>query len=72
MINYMKNLSQRCQCCDKYKVHAPFYEGHSDIMKKFIGLICRKCAVRELFGTKYKQNKKYYRWLEEQNDLQKM
>ena len=31
---------------------------------RFIGTICHKCAIRELFGTNYKRNKIYERWLE--------
>ena len=72
MIKYTGNLSQRCQCCDDYKIKAPFYECYSDIRGKLIGIICRKCAVRELFGSKYKQNPRYHRWLEKENDLRKM
>ena len=62
----MKNLSQRCQCCNSYKMNAPFYEWFSEITNSFIGMICRKCAVRELFGIKYKQNPRYERWIEKE------
>jgi len=34
------------------------------VTKEFIGTICHKCAVRELFGTNFKANKRYKRWLE--------
>jgi len=34
------------------------------VTKEFIGTICHKCAVRELFGTNFKANKRYHRWLE--------
>ena len=27
-------------------------------------MICKKCAIREAFGTKYKQNKRYIQWME--------
>ena len=67
MIKYIQNLSQRCQCCDNYKTNAPFYEWHSDVTNKFIGLICRRCAIRELFGSKFTTNIKYKRWIEEGN-----
>jgi len=66
MIKYMKNLSQRCRCCDAYKMNAPFYEWHSEITYNFLGLICRKCAVREMFGSKYRQNKAYIEWIEKE------
>ena len=68
MIKYMRNFSQRCQCCNKYKANAPFYEWFSEVTCKVIGIICRKCAVRELFGSKYKQNTRYHRWIKEENE----
>ena len=68
MIKYMRNLSQRCQCCDSYKMNAPFYEWFSEVTYSFIGIICRKCAVRELFGSKYKQNPNYKKWIKEENE----
>ena len=47
---------------------APFYEWHSLVeVGKLIGIICRKCAIRELFGTKYKQNPNYKKWLDEEH-----
>ena len=51
---------------------APFYEWHSLFeVGKLIGIICRKCAIRELFGTKYKQNKRYHRWIKGENERTK-
>ena len=67
MIKYTGNLSQRCQCCDDQKYNAPFYEWHSDIRVKLIGIICRKCAIREMFGSKCKYNERYHKWLKEEN-----
>ena len=67
MIKYMENLSQRCQCCDNYKMNAPFYEWHSEITKNFLGIICRRCAIRELFGSKFSNNPRYKKWTEEGN-----
>ena len=66
MIKYTGNLSQRCQCCDSYKMNATFYEWYSLVTKSFIGVICRKCAVRELFGSKYKQSQEYKEWIEKE------
>ena len=67
MIKYIRKFTQRCQCCDDYKMNAPFYEWHSEMTHKLIGIICRKCAIRELFGSKYKQNLRYHEWLKEEN-----
>jgi len=49
-------------------MNAPFYEWYSLTTKSFIGLICRKCAVRELFGSKYKQNPNYKKWIEREKN----
>ena len=56
--------SLKCKCCCEWKYHAPFYEWYSMVTKEFIGNICHKCYVRELFGTNFKANKRYKRWLE--------
>ena len=66
MIKYMQNLNQRCSCCHSYKMNAPFYEWHSDVTYDFLGLIFRKFAVREMFGSKYKQSKAYEEWIEKE------
>ena len=72
MIKYIRKFTQRCQCCNDYKMNAPFYEWHSEVTHRFIGVICRKCAVRELFGSKYKDNERYKEWVKKQNDLRKV
>ncbi len=65
----MKNMkfvgkdSKQCDCCGKYKYYAPIYEWYSMVTEEFLGIVCHKCAVRELFGSK--RSKRYYRWLEE-------
>ncbi len=61
--------SLKCKCCCEWKYHAPFYEWYSMVTKEFIGTICHKCAVRELFGTNFKANKRYHRWLEKVKKL---
>ena len=57
--------SLKCECCHEWKYGVFFYEWYSIISteNKFIGIVCHKCAVRELFGTNYKKNKRYERWL---------
>jgi hypothetical protein len=55
--------SLKCKCCCEWKYHAPFYEWYSMVTKEFIGTICHKCSVREQFGTNFKANKRYHRWL---------
>jgi hypothetical protein len=61
--------SLKCKCCCEWKYHAPFYEWYSMVTKEFIGTICHKCAIRELFGTNFKANKRYHRWLEKVKKL---
>jgi|TARA_R100001082_G_scaffold95684_1_gene62977 hypothetical protein len=51
-----------CDCCGK--VHRGlFYEWTGMITGNNLGLICEKCALRESFGSKYKQNRRYKKWL---------
>ena len=68
MIVYTNRLSQKCQCCSDYKINAPFYEWYTFLHREYIGLICKKCAARELFGSKYKTNKKYKEWLKKEKN----
>ena len=52
-----------CECCGK--IHkGNFYEWTGTISKSYLGLICEKCALRESFGSKYKQNRRYKKWLQ--------
>ena len=49
-----------CKSCGKiYKGN--FYEW-TGMITKSKGIICEKCAIRETFGTKYKQNRRYKKW----------
>ena len=53
-----------CECCGK--VHrGNFYEWTGTISKTHLGLICEKCALKETFGNKYKQNRRYKKWLQQ-------
>ena len=67
MTKYMVPVSKGhsiCECCGK--VHkGMFYEWTGMITKDNLGIICEKCAIRESFGSKYKQNRRYKRWLEQ-------
>ena len=47
-------------------MNAPFYEWHSEITYNFLVLICRKCAVREMFGSNYNNNPRYKKWKEKE------
>ena len=51
-----------CECCGKLH-RGMFYEWISTITKTNLGIICEKCALRESFGSKYKQTRRYKKWL---------
>lgn len=55
--------SQKCRACHEHRF-TNFYEWKSIITKEFHGYICEKCAIREMFGTKGKANKRYKKWQE--------
>ena len=59
---------KKCECCSKYE-YAYFFKWYSIITEEYLCTICFKCARRELFGTKFKHNKKYYKWLLEIEDI---
>ena len=53
-----------CDCCKK-KYKGNFYGWTSTVTHSYLGLICEKCAIKETFGNKYKQNRRYKEWLEQ-------
>ena len=64
----MEKQSRRCDKCGKHKIKARFYSlpPHPAIIN-LLGdfenqIVCTDCAMREEFGTKYKQSKKYKEW----------
>jgi hypothetical protein len=57
--------TKKCECCGKYGYNTYFYKWYSLVTKDYLCTICFKCARRELFGSKYKYNKRYEVWLEE-------
>ena len=57
--------SRKCECCDKYSYNAYFFKWYSIITEEYLCTICFKCAKRELFGSKLRNNERYIKWLEE-------
>lgn len=61
-----------CEMCGTYKRYAPhhFFIGHG-AAKTLTGpvrmKVCQHCAMREEFGNKYKQSKRYKKWIESQS-----
>jgi hypothetical protein len=66
MTEHMKPVGKGNSICDSCgKVHrGMFYEWTGMITKDNLGIICEKCALRESFGNKYKQNRRYKKWLQ--------
>jgi len=60
--------SRKCDLCGVYKNRTVFYllKPHPAIIKLLVRIInkivCKHCAMREEFGSKYKQNKRYKEW----------
>lgn len=61
----------KCNMCGKLKVKSKLYRfiGHAAVRKltpeyPATFIICEPCAMREEFGSKWKQNKRYKRWKE--------
>ena len=52
-----------CECCGK-RYKGNFYNWTGMITDSHLGVICEKCALRETFGNKYKQNRRYKEWLQ--------
>ena len=64
-IEYIGKRSKICDCCKDYRMSGRFFSWVSLISDNFLGEICYKCARRELFGTKWKNNIGYEKWIEE-------
>ena len=63
----MKPIGKGNSICDSCgRVHrGMFYEWTGMISKDNLGIICEKCALKESFGNKYKQNRRYKKWLQQ-------
>ena len=62
--------TRKCELCGVRKVNAIFYllSPHPAIIKLLANpenrIVCKVCAMRETFGSKYKQSKKYKDYIE--------
>lgn len=67
----MKNMRSigratlKCNCCGVYKYNAPCYKWYSVFDDRYLGTICQKCAIREMFGSNYRNNARYKKWIKE-------
>ena len=57
--------TKRCECCGKYGYHTYFFKWYSSVTDDYLCTICFKCAKRELFGSRLRNNERYIKWLEE-------
>ena len=64
-MRYIGRKNLQCKCCKAYKYNAPAFDWYSMLDNDFIGTICQKCAVRELFGSNYRNSKRYKEWIKE-------
>ena len=52
----------KCVRCNDYKHKSPMYLWIGVITKEELGSVCQKCAITEVFGGNYRNNKKYQQW----------
>ena len=61
----------KCEMCFVNKKHAPYFKllPHPAIIKLLINIeeriVCNSCAMREEFGSKYRQHPRYKEWIED-------
>ena len=55
---------KKCECCCKHE-YAYYFKWYSIVTDDYLCTICFKCAKRELFGSKLRNNERYIKWLEE-------
>ena len=64
----IKNIGKttsKCISCGERKYNAPMYEWTSLVTDELLGIVCKKCAVREMFGSNFRRSKKYQKWIKE-------
>ena len=60
-----------CEVCFVKKKHSPYFKllPHPAIIKLLINIkeriVCNSCAMREEFGSKYRQHPRYKEWVED-------
>ena len=64
-----------CSMCGAKKVKSTLYRylGHKAVRKlkpplPSTFIICEKCAMKEEFGTKWKQSKRYKKWIKDNDE----
>tara|TARA_Y100000310_G_scaffold236100_1_gene239260 strand:- start:316 stop:534 length:219 start_codon:yes stop_codon:yes gene_type:complete len=63
-MKYAGKMTAECDhFCSKRVCNAKFYHWFSYLDKEFIKTMCEKCALREMWGYNYKQQRGYKRWI---------
>ena len=52
----------KCECCGDYKMGGEIFKWITPMTKRTLR-VCKKCAIRETFGNKYKINNSYQQWV---------
>ena len=61
-----------CECCFVKKKHSPYFKllPHPAIIKLLNNfeerIVCNSCAMREEFGSNYRQHPRYKEWIDEE------
>lgn len=58
-----KSLDYCCSCGRNENIN--HYQWVSLVTKDLLGVICEKCAVKEVWGNKFRTNKGYQEWQRE-------
>jgi hypothetical protein len=53
-----------CAACKESR-KTQYYKWYNMVTKELNGFLCEKCAIRHNFGSNFKQNKRYLRWIRE-------
>ena len=62
-MTYIGKIDMKCECCGTYKMRGETFCWNTSMTERKLK-ICKRCAFRESFGTKYKQSKAYKIWAE--------
>ena len=57
-----KNIEYCVACGRQEKIN--HFDWTSLITNSYLGIICEKCAVKEVWGNKFRTNKRYQEWQE--------
>ena len=64
----MECIGKKLQICNHFCYNKPrntvFYRWSSYLDREFIKDMCQTCALREVWGYNYKQNKHYKKWID--------